>query len=43
MSSKKTEGKEKEFEEHYYNMINGKNIRFDYAQHVMQGKNMVKI
>ena len=34
----KTEGKEREFEERYYNMINGKNIRFDYAQHVMQGK-----
>lgn len=38
----KTEGKEKEFEEHYYNMINGKNIRFDYAQHVMQGKTWLR-
>ena len=39
---KKTEGKEKEFEEHYYNMIDGKNIRFDYAQHVMQGKTWLR-
>ena len=38
----KTEGKEKEFEEHYYKMINGKNIRFDYAQHVMQGKSWLR-
>lgn len=34
----KTEGKEELFEDHYYKMIDGKNIRFDYAQHVMQGK-----
>lgn len=38
----KTEGKEKDFEEHYYSMINGKNIRFDYAQHVMQGKSWLR-
>lgn len=38
----KTEGKEKEFEERYYNMVNGKNIRFDYAQHVMQGKTWLR-
>lgn len=38
----KTEGKEKDFEEHYYSMINGENIRFDYAQHVMQGKSWLR-
>ena len=38
----KTQGKEKEFEDHYYRMINGKNIRFDYAQHVMQGKSWLR-
>lgn len=38
----KTEGKEKEYEEHYFKMINGKNIRFDYAQHVMQGKTWLR-
>lgn len=34
----KTEGKEKEYEEKYFSLINGKNVRLDYAQHVMQGK-----
>lgn len=38
----KTEGKEEQFVECYQNMINGKNIRFDYAQHVMQGKNYLR-
>ena len=38
----KTEGKEKEYEEYYFKMINGKNIRFDYAQHVMQGKTWLR-
>lgn len=38
----KTEGKEEKFIEKYQNMINGKNIRFDYAQHVMQGKNYLR-
>jgi len=34
----KTEGYEEKFVDKYQKMINGKNIRFDYAQHVMQGK-----
>ena len=34
----KTEGKEEQFIQRYQVLINGKNIRFDYAQHVMQGK-----
>lgn len=34
----KTEGKEELFINHYQNMINGDSVRFDYAQHVMQGK-----
>lgn len=38
----KTEGKEEEFIKHYQDMINGKNIRFDYAQHVMQGKTYLR-
>lgn len=38
----KTEGKEELFINHYQQMINGKNIRFDYAQHVMQGKNYLR-
>jgi hypothetical protein len=38
----KTEGKEEEFIQHYQDMINGKNIRFDYAQHVMQGKTYLR-
>lgn len=38
----KTEGKEEQFIQHYQNMINGKNIRFDYAQHVMQGKTWLR-
>lgn len=38
----KTEGKEEKFIKHYQNMINGNNIRFDYAQHVMQGKTYLR-
>ena len=38
----KTEGKEELFIEKYQNLINGKNIRFDYAQHVMQRKNYLR-
>lgn len=34
----KTEGSEEQFIKHYQKMIDGDNIRFDYAQHVMQGK-----
>jgi len=34
----KTKGKEEQFISKYQTMINGKNIRFDYAMHVMQGK-----
>ena len=38
----KTEGKEELFIKHYQSMINGRNIRFDYAQHVMQGKTWLR-
>ena len=38
----KTEEKEELFIDRYYKMINGKNIRFDYAQHVMQGKTYLR-
>lgn len=38
----KTEGKEELFIKHYQSMISGKNIRFDYAQHVMQGKTWLR-
>lgn len=38
----KTESKEERFISKYQDMINGKNIRFDYAQHVMQGKNYLR-
>lgn len=34
----KTESREKDFEEGYFNMIKSKPKRFDYAMHVMQGK-----
>lgn len=34
----KTEGKEQDFEERYFTKIQSKPKRFDYAQHVMQGK-----
>ena len=34
----KTQGKEELFIRHYQKMINGRNLRFDFAQHVMQGK-----
>ncbi|MGB4590164.1 MAG: RNA-guided endonuclease IscB [Clostridiaceae bacterium] len=37
-----TEGREKEFEEKYFKLINGKNVRLDYAQHVMQGKSYLR-
>lgn len=38
----KTEGREEKFIKHYQNMIHGNNIRFDYAQHVMIGKNYLR-
>ncbi len=38
----KTEGKEKDFESRYFAMIKSKPVRFDYAQHVMQGKNYLR-
>lgn len=34
----KTENNEEKFISRYQDIINGKNIRFDYAMHVMQGK-----
>lgn len=34
----KTEGRERDFEEKYLDQIQSKPERFDYAQHVMQGK-----
>ena len=34
----KTEGKERDFENKYFTKIQSKPQRFDYAQHVMQGK-----
>lgn len=38
----KTEGKEEKFINRYQSMIDGNNIRFDYAQHVMQGKTWLR-
>ena len=38
----KTEGREKDFESTYFSLINGKNVRLDYAQHVMQGKTYLR-
>ena len=38
----KTEGREEEFEEKYFNKIKSKLKRFDYAMHVMQGKNYLR-
>lgn len=38
----KTEGQEEIYIQRYQKMINGKNIRFDYAQHVMQGKTYLR-
>ena len=38
----KTEGKEEQYIKYYQDMIDGKNIRFDYAQHVMQGKTWLR-
>lgn len=38
----KTQGKEEQFMAHYYSLIDGDNIRFDYAQHVMQGKTWLR-
>lgn len=38
----KTKRKEELFIEKYQKMINGKNIRFDYAQHCMQGKTYLR-
>jgi 5-methylcytosine-specific restriction endonuclease McrA len=37
-----TKGNEEQFIEKYQKLINGKNIRFDYAQHVMQGKHYLR-
>ena len=37
-----TEGKEEKFISRYQDKINGKSIRFDYAQHVMQGKHYLR-
>jgi len=37
-----TEGREENYIKHYEDMINGENIRFDYAQHVMQGKTYLR-
>jgi len=38
----KTEGTEELFINKYQSMINSKSIRFDYAQHVMQGKSYLR-
>lgn len=38
----KTEGHERDFEDHYYAMINGGSARTDFAQHVMQGKTYIR-
>ncbi len=38
----KTEGREKDFEERYFSIIKSNPKRFDYAMHVMQGKNYLR-
>ena len=38
----KTEGMEREFEDRYFKIIGSKPKRFDYAMHVMQGKNYLR-
>lgn len=38
----KTEGREQDFEERYFNKIKSKPKRFDYAMHVMQGKHYLR-
>ena len=38
----KTEGVEEQFISRYQSMINGKNFRFDFAMHVMQGKRYLR-
>ena len=38
----KTNGREEEFETHYFNKIKSGSKRFDYAIHVMQGKNYLR-
>lgn len=38
----KTEGHEKDYEERYFKKIKSSPKRFDYAQHVMQGKNYLR-
>lgn len=38
----KTKRQEEKFIDRYYKMIDGRNIRFDYAQHVMQGKTWLR-
>ena len=38
----KTEGREQDFEEKYFNMIKSSPKKFDYAMHVMQGKTYLR-
>lgn len=38
----KTKGREREFEQRYYTMLGTSAKRFDYAMHVMQGKNYLR-
>jgi hypothetical protein len=38
----RTLNREREFEERYFGLINGKSVRLDYAQHVMQGKTYLR-
>lgn len=38
----KVTDEELEYKDYFYSLINGKNIRFDYAQHVMQGKTYLR-
>jgi len=38
----KTEGNERDFEDRYFTKIKSKPKRFDYAMHVMQGKNYLR-
>lgn len=38
----KTKAREKDFESTYFSLINGKSVRLDYAQHVMQGKTYLR-
>jgi len=38
----KTQGKEKDFEDRYFKLIDGENVRLDDAEHVMQGKTYLR-